>query len=128
MGEPAEEGCRHLRILEHARPFAEGEVAGDEDRGALIEPAGQMEQPLSAGLGERQIAQFVEDDEAEADERVGEPALAAGAGFALRILETYVPRNTGNGPGGDPHARVVQKQNEVGNRRGLWSGKLATLW
>jgi hypothetical protein len=46
-----------------------------------------MEQQLPAGLGEGQIAQFVEDDEVEADEIVGEPALAAGSGFAFQAVD-----------------------------------------
>jgi hypothetical protein len=52
MGETIEECCRHLCITEHARPFAESEVGGDDGRGALVEPADQMEQQLPAGLGE----------------------------------------------------------------------------
>ena len=55
MGEPVEESGGHLGIAEDARPLAEGEVAGDDDRGAFIEPADQMEQRLAAGLGKRQI-------------------------------------------------------------------------
>ena len=69
MGETIEQRGRHLRITEDARPFAEGEVGGYDDRGALIEPADQMEQQLPAGLSERQIAQFVENDEVEAGVR-----------------------------------------------------------
>ena len=49
--------------------------------GALIETADQMEQQLPAGLGEGEIAEFVEDDEVEAREVIGESSLAAGAGF-----------------------------------------------
>ena len=45
--------------------FSEGEIGGDEDRGALIEPADQMEEELTAGLGEGQIVEFVEDDEVD---------------------------------------------------------------
>ncbi len=36
-----------------------------------------MEQQLPAGLSEGQIAEFVEDDEVEAREVIGEPSLAA---------------------------------------------------
>ena len=79
MGEAVEEGGRHLRIAEHAWPFTEGEVCRDEDQGALIEPADQMEEELTAGLGEGQIAEFVDDDEVEAGEIVGDASLAAGA-------------------------------------------------
>ena len=87
MGETIEERRRHLRIPEHARPFAEGEIGGDDDRRALVEPADQMEQQLPAGLGEGQIAQFVEDGEVETGEIIGQPPLTAGAGLALQPVD-----------------------------------------
>jgi hypothetical protein len=34
MGEAVEQRGRHLGIAEHARPFAEGEICGDDDRAA----------------------------------------------------------------------------------------------
>lgn len=34
MGQPVEQRCGHLGIAEHARPFAEGEIGGDDDGGA----------------------------------------------------------------------------------------------
>ena len=40
MGEAIEERGGHLRVAEHARPFAKGEIGGDDDRGALVETAG----------------------------------------------------------------------------------------
>ena len=46
-----------------------------------------MEQQLSAGLGERQIAELVEDDEVEAGEIIGEPSLAAGPPFGLEPVD-----------------------------------------
>ena len=46
-----------------------------------------MEQQLPAGLGEGQIAEFVEDDEVEAGEIVGEASLAAGAAFGLEPID-----------------------------------------
>ena len=75
MGEAIEQRGRHLRIAEDARPFAEGEIGGDDDRRSLIEPADEMEQQLPAGLGEGEIAEFVEDDEVEAGEIIGEAVL-----------------------------------------------------
>src|SRR3546814_10487772 len=36
MGEPIEERGRHLGVAEHAGPFAEAEVGGDDDAGALV--------------------------------------------------------------------------------------------
>lgn len=42
---------------------------------------------MPAGLGEGQIAEFVEDDEVHAGEIVGHAALAAGAGFGLELVD-----------------------------------------
>ena len=39
MGEAIEEGCRHLGIAEDGGPFAEAQVGGDDDAGALVEMA-----------------------------------------------------------------------------------------
>ena len=46
-----------------------------------------MEQQLSTGLGERQVAQLVEDDEVEATEVVRHSALSAGAGLGLELVD-----------------------------------------
>ena len=63
MGEAIEQRRGHLGIAEHARPFAEGEIGGDQDRGALVEPADEVKEKLAAGLGERQVAELVFVDE-----------------------------------------------------------------
>ena len=70
-------------IAEDAWPFAEGEIGGDDDRGALVEPADQMEEELATGLGEGQIAELLEDGEVEAGEIVGD-APCVQLGFRLR--------------------------------------------
>src|SRR5512134_1136374 len=87
MGKTIEERRRHLRIAEHTRPFAEGEVGGDDDRRALVEPADQMKEQLPAGLGEGQIAQFVKHDEVETEEIIAETSLTAGAGLAFQPVD-----------------------------------------
>ncbi len=46
-----------------------------------------MEEQLPAGLGERQVAEFVEDDEVHAGEIIGDPALAPGAGFGFEPVD-----------------------------------------
>src|SRR5271170_2770534 len=80
MGQPVEQCRRHLGV-------AKGEVGGDDDRGALVEPANQVKEEFAAGQGERQIAELVEHDEVEPGEVIGEPCLAAGAGFALQPVD-----------------------------------------
>ena len=60
VGETIEQcGC-HLRIAEHAWPFAEGEIGRHDHRGPLVEAADQMEQQLPTGQSERQVTEFVD--------------------------------------------------------------------
>ena len=63
MSETVEQRRRHLRVPEHVCPFAKAEVRRDDDAGSLVELAQEMEEQRAAGGAERQIAQFVEDDE-----------------------------------------------------------------
>src|ERR1700682_3530767 len=60
MGEAVEQGCRHLGVAEDARPFGECEIGRDDDRGALVEAADEMEEELAAGLREGQVSELVE--------------------------------------------------------------------
>ena len=46
-----------------------------------------MEQQLPAGLREREIAEFIEDDDVEASEIVGDVSLASGAGLGLELVD-----------------------------------------
>ena len=57
VGQTVEQGRGHLGVAEDGRPFAEGEIGGDDDRGALVEPAHEVEEQLPAGLGEGQVAE-----------------------------------------------------------------------
>src|SRR5918994_214594 len=106
MGEPVEERGGHLSVAEDARPLAEGQIGSDDDRGALIEAADQVEQELAAGLGKGQIAELVENDEVHAGEVVGETALAAGAGLGVEpvdqvddVVEAAAGSGSDAGPG-----------------------------
>ena len=87
VGQAIEQGCGHLGVAEDGGPFAESEVGGDDDRGALVEPAHQVEQQLATGLGEGQVAEFVEDDEVASDELVRGTVLASGAEFGLEVVD-----------------------------------------
>ena len=46
-----------------------------------------MEQQLAAGLGEREIAEFIEDDDVEASEIVGDASLSSGSTFGLELID-----------------------------------------
>jgi hypothetical protein len=84
MGETIEQSRRHLRITEHARPFAKSEIGRDDHRRPFIEAADHVEQKLSAGLSERQVARLIKDDEVEAGEIIGEATLTARPAFEPR--------------------------------------------
>lgn len=86
VGEPVEERSGHLGVAEDAGPFAEGQVGGDDHRGALVEFADKMEQALATGLGERQVAQLVEDHEIETGERTKPEDIVA----KLRLVKIGV--------------------------------------
>src|SRR5260370_42446971 len=81
VGETVEQRGRHLGVAEHGGPLAEAEISRDDDAGALVEFAQQMEEQGPAGGAERQVTKLVEDDEIG----VGEPRRDL-AGFALKLL------------------------------------------
>ena len=53
LGQPVEQRGGHLGVAEHAGPFSEGEIGGDDNGGALVKPADEMEQKLAAPDFER---------------------------------------------------------------------------
>ena len=59
MGKAIEQSRGHLGVAKDIGPFTEAEVGGDDDTGALIEFAQQMEQQRPARGAERQIAKFI---------------------------------------------------------------------
>src|SRR5271156_306401 len=63
VSEAIEERRCHLRVAEHGCPLAKAEIGRDDNAGALVELAQQMEEQGSAGGAEREVAEFVEDDE-----------------------------------------------------------------
>ena len=56
-------------------------------RGALVELADQIEQQLTAGLGEGEIAEFIEHDEVFSDEIFRDPSLPSAARFGLEPVD-----------------------------------------
>ena len=62
-GETVQQCRGHLRITEDIGPFREAQVSRDDDAGALIELAQQVEQQSTTGLAEPQIAQFIKHDQ-----------------------------------------------------------------
>lgn len=86
VGKPVEERRCHLGITEDSRPFAKRQVGCDDDRGPLVEFADQVEQELAAGLGEREIAELIKDQEVEAGDQVRGPTLSFCPGFGVELV------------------------------------------
>src|SRR5277367_5234115 len=118
--EAVEQRGGHLGITENGRPFTEGEIGRDDDRGTLVEAADQVEQQLAARLRERQITQLVEDDEVEAGEIVGKPTWCAisqsGANCCPpeSAASTSVPRSSSRPI--SPSASTLRLTSRVSNR------------
>lgn len=62
-------------------------VGRDDDRGALVVAADQVEEELAAGLSGGSIAELVENDEVEAGQIVGHAALFVGPGLGLQPVD-----------------------------------------
>ena len=86
MGEPIEQRRGHLGVGEDLRPLGEGEVGRDDQRGAFIEPTDQMEEQLATRLGERQIAELVQDDKVHAGQLIGESTGPSGLALGLKLV------------------------------------------
>ena len=87
VGQAVEQRGGHFGVTEDARPFTECQVGRDDNRGAFVKSADEVEQKLATGLGERQVAEFVQHDEVHACQMFGEPALASIAGLDLEPVD-----------------------------------------
>ena len=56
-----EQGASQALGGKHAGPLVEGQVAGDDNRAALIALTEDLEQQLGAGRRERNVAQLIDD-------------------------------------------------------------------
>ena len=62
MGDPVEKSSGHFGVAKDRYPFTELQIGGHDDTGFLIQLADQMEEERPARFGERDIAQFINDD------------------------------------------------------------------
>ena len=63
VGEPVDDGLGEPGVGEHLGPLAEGEVGGHDQRAAFVALGDDLEDDFGGALGQRQVAEFVEDDE-----------------------------------------------------------------
>jgi len=112
MGQPIEHGGGHFGVAEDLRPIGEGEVRRDDDRGVFVELADEMEQQLRAGLAERQIAEFVDDDEVVTQQGLDDAAAPSGGLFLFELIdeideiEEAAARSGADDRGGDRDRQV----------------------
>ena len=81
VGQPVEQRAGQALGGEHAGPLVERQIAGDDGGAALVALGEHLEQQLGAGLGERHIAEFVDDQQLVAGElalQAQQPLLVAG--------------------------------------------------
>src|SRR3974390_3648605 len=132
VGETIEQRGRHLWIAEHGCPFAKAEIGRDDDAGALVELAQQMEEQGSAGGAEREIAEFVEDDEVGVGQA---PCDLSGLSLKLLLFEGVDELDGGEEPdalsvvldGLDAHRRgemrLARARRDSDMAPGFWRGK-----
>jgi hypothetical protein len=87
VGQPIEQCGGHLGVAEHTGPFAEGEIGGDDDGSALIEPANQVEEKLATRLSKGQISEFVQQVYVHRGKLFGMRALRSVWGLYLKAFD-----------------------------------------
>jgi len=60
--DPVEERCCHIRISKDLSPFTEAQVGRDDDAGALLEFAEEVEQQRPTRWAGRQISKLIKDE------------------------------------------------------------------
>ena len=80
---------RELGIGKDGWPLREAQVSGDDQAGLLVELAHEVKQQCATDLAERQIAQFIKDDEIDVRHAVGELALLAVELFLLERVHEF---------------------------------------
>ena len=82
VGEAVDDGFGESGVGEDLGPFAEGQVGGDDQAAAFVAFGEDLEDELGGAVGQREIAQLVEDDELGAGVAADDAGeLAAAVGF-----------------------------------------------
>ena len=63
MGQSIQQGRGHTFALEDLAPLAERQVAGEQETGPFIPIREDLEQQLGAGAAEREVSQFITDQQ-----------------------------------------------------------------
>ena len=114
VGEAVERRPGEALGAEHLGPLVERQVGGDQDRATLVALAEHLEQQLSAGLGQRHEAEFVDDQELVA----GEPLLVSEELFLVARLDQLMNQRGGGGEA-DRETLLAGRQAETEGDVGL---------
>src|SRR3954454_8988213 len=63
VGEAVNDGLGEASVGKDLRPFAEGQVGGDDQRSAFVAFGEDLEDQLGGAVRQREIAKFVNDDQ-----------------------------------------------------------------
>ena len=116
MGQPVEKRAGETLIAEDARPFVERQIGCDDRRAAFVTLAEDLEQQFGAGLRERHVAEFVDDQQLDGGELRLELEQAP---FVARLHELMDERRRGGE--GDGKSSLAggetQRQGDMGLAR-----------
>lgn len=87
VSQPVQQRRGQLGVAKHRRPFAEVEIAGDKNTGALIKLREQVEQQGASALAEGQIAQLIQYHQIHMHQPVGQLTLLARGLFQLKCID-----------------------------------------
>ena len=93
MSEAVQQGAGQPLRAEDLGPLVEGQVGGDQDRTSLVALAEDLEEELSAGLGEWYEAQLVDDEQLES----GQSLLEVEQSSLIPGLDQLVDQRGGGG-------------------------------
>jgi hypothetical protein len=114
VGEPVEQGAGQALGGEDPGPLVERQVAGDDGRASLIALGEHLEEQFGAGLGERHVAKFVDDQQLVA----GDLALQAQQPLLVASLDQFVDQGGGGGEA-DREALLAGGQPQAEGNMGL---------
>jgi hypothetical protein len=96
VGQPVEQRAGQPLGPEHAGPFFEWQVGGDDRRAALMALAEDLEQQLRSGLRKRHVAQFVNDQQLCGGEVLLQSQQAALVARLLELMDEAGSGGEGN--------------------------------
>ena len=86
MGQPVQKRSGQFCIAEHISPFRKAQIGGDNHTGSFLQFAEQMKQQCTARPAERQVAEFIQNDEISMAKAIGQSALIAVEFFLFKCV------------------------------------------